>query len=67
MSSDRPNAHEPIQPPSPLIERREFIRSPTRADMLKMGLNEPVGVIKSGPFKGRVYQRTPNGGIVRVK
>lgn len=48
-------------------ERGDFAVSLTRADFATLGKDAPVLVQRSGPFKGRVYQRTPTGGIVRVK
>ena len=45
----------------------EFQESLTRADFATLGKDAPVLVQRSGPFRGRVYQRTLTGGIVRVK
>ena len=45
----------------------QFAVSLTRADFAALGKDAPVLVQRSGPFKGRVYQRTPTGGIVRVR
>jgi hypothetical protein len=46
---------------------RMFTRSAMREDMVRLGKDMPVLIARSGPFRGRIYQRTATGGIVRVR